>query len=124
MLRDYKNQMDTPKRQKRLSLVFVEATIDSSGDATTVTADSSPDTTLTKTATGTYRCNMPRGTFQHFVGGSVVGPSGESAGSQVYPETKDAGAGTATIETSITPGTAADPADGSRIVLTYLVGGP
>lgn len=124
MLRDYKPQMDTPKRQGRLSLVYLQFTItDGSGTPSLDTANSSPNVAVTRSTTGAYSITMPKGQFQHFVGGGVRGPSDESAGSNVYPEASDADAGTATIETAVTPGTAADPANGSRVLVTYLVGG-
>ncbi len=125
MLRDYKPQLDTPKRQGRLALVYIQATILGGAGAVTIDTDrSSPNTTISRSNTGKYTVTFPKSQFAHYVGGCVM--LAESAGSDVYPESivaASGGVGTLTFETATTPGTAADPATLSRIFITLLVGG-
>lgn len=105
----------------RVKLVTIQATSD--GTSLTIdTANTNPGVTVTGTGGDYVFAGISTGTFLHFVGGGVLGPASESAGSAVYPEAMSASAGTAGIETSITPGTAAAPANGSRVFVTYLVG--
>lgn len=124
MLQDYKPQLDTPKRQGRLALVYLQATILGGAGAVTIdTEKSSPRVTITRSNTGKYTMTFPKCTFAHFVGGGVQ--LADSAGSNVYPESltpASGGAGSFTFETSTTPGTAADPATLSRIYVTLLIG--
>lgn len=123
MLQDYKPGLDTPKRQGRCALVYVQATIlGGSGAVTIDTNNSSPRTTIERTTTGKYKVTFPKVLFAHFVGGAVQ--LADSAGSNVYPETllpASSGTGVFTFETGTTPGTAADPATLSRIYVTLLV---
>lgn len=123
MLQDYKPQLDTPKRQGRFALVFLQATIsDGSGTPVIDTANSSPRVTIARNGTGQYTMTFPKCTFAHFVGGAVQ--LAEAAGSNVYPESlasASSGTGVLTFETAVTPGTAADPAVDSRIYVTLLV---
>ncbi len=125
MLQDYKPQLDTPKRQGRLALVYLQATItDGSGAVLIDSEKSSPKVTIARNTTGQYTMTFPKSQFAHYVGGCVL--LAEAAGSQVYPESLVAasgGVGTLTFETAVTPGTAVDPAVDSRIFVTLLVGG-
>lgn len=125
MLQDYKPQLDTPKRHGRMALVYLQATIAGGSGAVTIdSANSSPKVTIARDGTGQYTMTFPKSQFAHYVGGGVL--LAEAAGSNVYPESLTAasgGVGTFTFETAVTPGTAADPADASRIFVTLLVGG-
>lgn len=124
MLKDYKPQLDTPKRQGRLALVYAQFTItDGSGTPSLDTANSSPGLTIARNGTGQYTLTFPKVVFAHFIGEGVQ--LAESAGSRIYPETltpSSGGVGTLTFETATTPGTAADPAVDSRLYITLLVG--
>jgi len=124
MLQNYKPQLDTPVRQGRISLVYLQATIAGGSGAPTVdTANSSPRVTLARNSAGQYTMTFPKCTFAHFVGGAVM--LAESLGSNVYPESLTAasgGVGTLTFECGTTPGTAAEVADNSRIFVTLVIG--
>lgn len=125
MLKDYKPQLDTPKRQGRLALVYIQFTIsDGSGTPVIDTDRSSPGTTIARNGTGQYTMTFPKSQFAHYMGGGTL--LAEQLGSQVYPESLTAssgGVGTLTFEMAITPGTAADPAQNTRVFVTLLVGG-
>jgi hypothetical protein len=127
MLQDYKPQLDTPKRQGRLALVYLQAAIGASGAPTVDTEDSSPRVTLTRNTTGQYTMTFPKCVFVHIVGHSILLAEATGVGGTIRPESLVAasgGTGTLTFETTTdsAPGTAADPADGSRIFITLLVG--
>lgn len=126
MLQDYKPQLDTPKRQGRLALVYAQATFsDGSGTFTQSTESSSPRTTLTRTGAGQYKLTFPKCQFAHIVGLQLFAP--ESAGANfANPESitpATGGQGEFLFETSTTLGTAADPVTGSKLHITLLVGG-
>jgi hypothetical protein len=125
MLQDYKPQLDTPKRQGRLALAYLQATFsDGSGTFTQSADNSSPRCTLTRNGTGQYTVTFPKVVLAHLVGLVIGAP--ESAGANfVNPEVltpASGGAGTLTIETSTTLGTAADPVTGSKLYVTLLLG--
>lgn len=125
MLQDYKPQLDTPKRQGRLALAYLQATFTDGSGAFTQSADnSSPRCVLTRNGAGQYTVTFPKVVFAHIVG--VVLHAAESiGGSFVNPEVLTpaaAGGGTLTLETSTTLGTPADPASGSKLYVTLLLG--
>lgn len=127
MLRDYKPQLDTPKRHKRLSLVYLQATF-ASGVATVDTSESAPDVTLTKDSTGDYDLTFPAGTFVHCVG-CVLDPGTDTPTTEalrVNPRSLNASEGTGKVLFTNRDGSPAvtDPGDGVRLYLTLLVGGP
>ncbi len=108
-----------PRTRGRLKFVMIQATSD--GTVLTIdAANTEPGVTVSGTG-GDYVCSgLPKGDFIQYVGGGVS--LAESAGSNVYPEALSATGGTAAIETAITPGTAAAPANGSRVYVTFIVG--
>lgn len=127
MLRDYKPQLDTPKRQKRLSLVYLQATF-ATGVATVDTSESAPDVTLTKSTTGLYDVTFPEGTFVHVVGCHLdpgeADPT-DAALKIVNPYNFSATGGTGQLLFSnVDDGGPEDPGDTTRLYLTLLVGGP
>lgn len=126
MLQDYKPQFDTPKRQGRLALVYLQATFsDGSGTFAQATDMSSPRATLSRTGAGQYKVVFPKSQFAHIVGLVLFAP--ESAGANfANAESITAatgGQGEFLFETSTTLGTAADPVTGSVLHVTLLVGG-
>lgn len=128
MLRDYKPQLDTPKRQGRLALVYIQAAIGAAGAVTIDTEASSPNTTITIGATGHYSFTFPKSQFAHWLGQPVVQlAEATGVGASVHAETLVAasgGTGTGSIEcTTETADTPAFPASGSRIFISLLVGG-
>jgi hypothetical protein len=105
-------------------LVTLQATF-ASGVATVDTVNSSPGVTLVKDTTGDYDVTFPKGTWVHFVGGSLdladdtptatavkivlpIGFVAAGTGKVLFANTDDGG-----LE---------DPADGTRVYLTLLVG--
>ncbi len=130
MLQDYKPQLDTPKRQGRLALVYIQATF-ASGVATVDTDKSSPRVTMVKSATGRYAITFPKGQFVHWVGGALdpaaddptdaneqdvsprslvaAGANGVGTGSVLFRDSDD--------------GALRDPSDSTRAYITLLVGG-
>jgi len=103
--------------------MVLQATVasdESDGDVVIDSAASSPGQTITGTATtGQYSITFPNAKRFHFVSGKVL--LAESLGSELYIESYDANAGTATFEAATTPGTAADPAASSRLFITYML---
>src|SRR5688572_31287074 len=71
MLQDYKPQLDTPKRQGRLSLVYIQADIGASGAPTIVTANSSPRTTISRDSEALYSITYPKSRFVHAISAVV-----------------------------------------------------
>jgi hypothetical protein len=128
MLQDYKPQMDTPKRQGRLALVYLQATF-ATGVASVDTDKSSPRVTLVKSTTGLYNVTFPKCTYVHVVGAhldpgaddpsdpalKIVSPraftpasGGTGIGKVLFSNTDDGGP--------------EDPGDTTRFYLTLLVG--
>ena len=104
------NAWHTDKVRGRLRLVTIQATSD--GTSLTIdTANTTPGITVSGTAGDYAFAGLPTGSFLQYVGGGVQGFAAESAGSAVYPEAMSA-----------TAGTAAAPANGSRVFVTYIVG--
>lgn len=130
MLQDYKPQFDTPKRQGRLALVYIQATF-ASGVATVDTEKSSPRVTMVKDTTGDYDITFPKGQFVHCVG-ITMDPATDTptTGALVgYPRSLVAagsnGTGTGKILFVNEDGSPAvtDPGDNVRCYITLLVGG-
>lgn len=129
MLQDYKPQLDTPKRQGRLALVYIQATF-SSGVATVDTDRSSPRVTMVKSATGRYAITFPKSQFVHWVGGSLDPAADDPTDTNeqdVSPRSlnpANGGTGTGSVlfrDTDV--GDLQDPRDGTRCYITLLVGG-
>jgi hypothetical protein len=110
-----------PKKFGDLSLVTIQATVAGGSGAATRDADnSSPGTTIARTAAGQYDITFPAGqTFHPLFAGTLLA---EQLGSAGFLEAASATAGTATYEFGTTPGTAAEVADNTRIYITFLVG--
>jgi hypothetical protein len=71
-------------------------------------------------ATGKFTINVPSSDGIRILGkGVIVGT--DHSGSDVYVESKTPSTGAITIETAITPGTAANPPSGAIIFLTVLL---
>lgn len=116
----YGRNVYAPTKFVDLNYVFVQATIaGGSGAVTRDAANSSPETTITRDGVGQYSITFPKGAFAQVIGAEVL--LAESAGSKLYAEAVSATAGTASFEAAAVPGTAADPADLSRIFITLLV---
>lgn len=121
MLPDYTRNFYGPVKLGNLALVHIQATVAGGSGAATRDADvSSPETTISRTAAGQYDIAFPGGQF--FIPLTACTVLAEQAGSQGYWEAFDADAGTATIEFATTPGTAAELADDTRIVISGFVG--
>src|SRR5690606_14197365 len=71
MLQNYKPQLDTPVRQGRIAVVYIQATFDGSGVATVDTDASSPRVTMVKDAAGDYDITFPKARWVHFVGAGI-----------------------------------------------------
>jgi hypothetical protein len=129
MLRDYKPQLDTPKRQGRLSLVYIQATF-ASGVATVDTDASSPEVTMEKDSTGDYDITFPKARFVHCIGVEIdpgTDDPGDTAEKEGSPRSLSAsgsnGVGTGKILfRNSDDGGLADPEDNSRVYVTLLVG--
>lgn len=120
MLPDYKpNLFYTPLRFRHLHLIVIQATM--AGGAVTIDApNSSPNTSIALGAAGQFTITFPKGQYFHPVSACTV--LTEQLGSDGYCETFSASGGTATYEFATTPGTAATPADGTRLCFTLLLG--
>jgi len=125
MLQDYKPQLDTPKRQGRLALVYAQVTF-ASGVATVDTDKSSPRVTFAKTGTGLYTMTFPKCVFAHLLSVEVANSAGGigNAGYLLTLTPSSGGVGTATFEFDVNTAaaTAADPADTCRAYITLLIG--
>jgi|SRR5688572_710597 len=115
----YGRNVYAPTKFVDLNWVFIQAAIGATGAVTRDAANSSPETTIARDGTGQYSITFPKGSFAQVVGAEVL--LAESAGSKLFTEAVSATAGTASFEAATTPGTAADPADGSRVFITLLV---
>jgi len=102
-----------------MNIVVLQATIGAAGAVTRDAAVSSPETTITLDGTGQYSITFPKGTAGHIVGCEAL--LAEQLGNKLYPEAFSATAGTATFEHAVAPGTAAEPASGTRFFITLLV---
>jgi len=119
MLTSYARNLYGPTKFVDLSFVVIQATM-AAGVVTRDAANSSPETTITLDTTGQFSITYPKCLFAQVVGAEVL--LAESLGSKLYAETVTPTSGTATFESATTPGTAATPADGSRLFITLLVG--
>lgn len=120
-LPDYARNLFGPQVFGDLSLVVIQATIaGGSGAPTRDAAASSPGTTISRDSAGQYSVTYPGGTiFVPLNSGTVLA---EQAGSDGYLEAFNAAAGTASYEFAVTPGTAAEVADNTRICIAFLIG--
>lgn len=117
------NSTHTDRMLGRLKWVFIQAT--SNGTVLTLdAANSSPGITLGGTAGDYTIAGLPTGTFAHWVGGMVQLAEATGVGGDIRPETLVASAGTASFETTTAtaPGTAAAPANNSRVFITIVIG--
>ena len=104
-----------------LSLVVIQATIAGGSGAPTRDTDiSSPGTTITRDSAGQYSITFPPGQF--FIPLTAETVLAEQAGSAGYLEAFSATSGTASYEFGVTPGTAAEVADNTRLCIAFLVG--
>src|SRR5262245_6107569 len=133
MLQDYKPQLDTPKRQGRLALVYIQADIGSSGAVTISTDGSSPRTSITLNGAGRYDITYPKCTYAHLVGAYVInddavpatGEGQSCLGFNFVPGGAGSGRGTGSILVVSGNGAVkADPPNGSKLHITLLVGQP
>jgi hypothetical protein len=101
----------------------IRGTVSGGSGAITRDADfSSPDTTITRNTTGLYDITFPPSQGAMWVQPGAV-QLAAATGSSGQGVALNAGAGTGQIETSITPGTAADPADTSIVTVVLLLTG-
>lgn len=111
------------KVRGRIRWVFVQLTSD--GTLLTVdTTKTTPGITVSGT-TGDYAlAGLPTGDFFHWVGGMVQLAEATGVGGDVRPEASSASAGTCSFETTTAtaPGTAAAPANNSRVFITICIG--
>lgn len=117
------NGFYVPRTRGRLKCVMIQATSD--GTLLTLDAANSEAGVSIGGTTGDYTiAGLPKGDFGHWVGGMVQLAEATGVGSTVNPETLVSTAGTASFETSTAtaPGTAAAPANGSRVFLTLFIG--
>lgn len=123
-LTDFAANLFAGRAYGKLHLIYITATIGVSGAVTLDTALSKPNAGLaiTHDSTGEYSIAFPKGQYFIPLGFNVQGPSSESEGSALSLEVYSAVNGTATFETAVTPGTAADPTSGSRLHIAFLVG--
>lgn len=120
-LESYAANFYGPKLFGDLNLVFIQATIaGGSGAVTRDAAASSPGTTITRSNTGQYDITFPAG--QYFIPLEACTVLAEQLGSAGFCEAFSATAGTASYEFATTAGTAADPADLTRLCIAFLVG--
>jgi len=129
MLQDYKPQLDTPKRQGRLALVYIQATF-ASGVATVDTDKSSPRVTMVKSATGRYTITFPKSQFVHWVGGGLDPAADDPTDANeqdVSPRSlvaSSGGTGTGfVLFRDSDDGALRDPSDNTRCYITLLIGG-
>lgn len=122
MLPDYKSGLlFTALKKRHLHLILVQFTItDGSGTPSLDTTASDPNTTITRDGTGQYTVTFPKGLVFHPLPIQTV--LAEQAGSEGYWESFSAANGTASFEMAITPGTAADPAQNTRVCVAFLLG--
>jgi hypothetical protein len=124
MLAAYARNVYAPTKFVDVSIVIVQAVFASSG--TTITRDaanSSPETTIVRDGTGQFTVTFPKCLGAHFVAGSTLLAEATGVGADIRPESVSASLGSASFETSTAtaPGTAADPADGSRLFFTFIL---
>lgn len=126
MLRDYKPQLDTPKRQKRLSLCYLQAAVGASGAPTLDEDNSAPQVAITRDSAGVYSIeHLPCRFFQPVsavlteTDVSPVAADGKIGGFASIDKT----AGTFKVVFSAgDDGLISEVTDGSRINITWLVG--
>jgi hypothetical protein len=131
MLQDYKPQLDTPKRQGRLSLVYIQAAVGATGAPTIDTANSSPRTTIARDSAGVYSITYPKAVFVHPVGACITEPdvspvaADGKVGGFVGLDATGAGVGTGigkAVFSASDDGLISEVTDGARINITLLIG--
>lgn len=124
MLSDYlKQAYFTAKKWKHVQLVTLEVTIAASGVPTLVTANSSPNVSITQTGTGTYDVVIPKHERLVSFHGSIQVPSlTAAAGQYASISTANPLTGAYSINTvGGTTGLAANPANGTTLRLRFEV---
>lgn len=122
MIPDYADNLYGPVKFGALMWIHIEGTVaGGSGAITTDATNSTPGATITGGGSGQATIAFPKGSFA-FPVGNVAVLLAESAGAEGHFEALSAANGTGTIEFSVTPGTAANLADNSRVFVNLLVG--
>lgn len=130
MLQDYKPQFDTPKRQGRLAIVYIQAAVGATGAPTIDTDNSSPRTSISRDSAGVYSITFPKGQFVHPVGACITEPDaspvegdGKVGGFlSMSAATGGTGVGKVTFAAS-DDGLISEVTNGARINITLLIGG-
>jgi hypothetical protein len=118
---DYARNCYGPMKVGDLSLIYIQGTVaGGSGAVTRDAAASSPETTITRASAGQYTITFPAGEVLIPLTAETV--LAEQAGSRGYWEAFSATAGTGSLEFAVTPGTAAEVADATRICIAFWVG--
>jgi|GEM_PF-6211849 len=121
-LPDYTRNVYSAQKFGDVSVCRIVATIGATGAVTRVAAESSPETTISRSTTGQYAITFPKSETAFPFRPVVV--LAEGVGSDAYWEALSATAGTGSFETAVNTAsdTAADPADGAKIYIMLLLG--